>query len=53
MVTRLRIDEAARIFQVLRADRVGGPERERCDRAGWIVARVLRERARAEHKHAI
>ena len=38
-------------LQVLAADRVGGPEGERADRAGRVVAGVLREHARAQDEH--
>src|SRR3954447_4433260 len=49
MAARLGIDQRSRFLQILIADRRRGPEGERRDRAGRIVARVLRKCACTEH----
>src|SRR5690348_17200314 len=46
----LRVDERTGIFQIACRDRVGGPIGQRRDRAGRVVAGVLRKCRAAHHE---
>src|SRR5579871_3398657 len=50
IVSRLRMDERPRIFQVLGADGCSRPKSQRPDRTGRIVTGVLRKCSRALDK---